>query len=261
VGSLDEYRESLQSSRQWFEKNHGRVNESFQLLDEGFNSLAALLREGRDTDGHSHISLAPFLLLMQRQSFVALDALSSMQAYQAWVLLRPGLECALIMGKWMDDIANYHIWINRLQDPEAYRNTYSGKKTVSKSLPRSRDLQQVLKAINDSFVHPNPEYYARHITLNSLEAGETKVRLDFFDDHDVHWATVLALLHLLILTQASLAKMFDHRFVNVGINPEHFGLAEFEAQHREQAVAAAANGIRERYIIRDLGLWNLETEP
>ena len=97
---------------------------------------------------------------MQRQSFVALDALSSMQAYQAWVLLRPGLECALIMGKWMDDNANYHIWINRLQDPEAYRTTYSGKKMVSRSLPRSRDLQQVLKAINDSFVHPNPEYWA-----------------------------------------------------------------------------------------------------
>jgi hypothetical protein len=260
VGSLDEYRESLQSSRQWFEKNHGPVNESFQLLDDGFNTLAAALREGRDAEGHSHISLAPFLLLMQRQSFVALDALSSMQAYQAWVLIRPGLECALIMGKWMEDIANYHSWTNRFQDPEAYRTTYSGKKMVSRSLPRSRDLQQVLKTINDSFVHPNPEYYVRHITFNSLEAGETELRLDFFDNHEVHWASVLALLHLLILTQVSIAKMFDDRFVNVGIDPEHFGLAGFEAQHRDQATVAAAVGIRERHIIRDLGLWDLETK-
>jgi hypothetical protein len=170
------------------------------------------------------------------------------------------LECALIMGKWMNDVGNYHIWINRNEDPEAYRIAYSGKKMVSKSLPRAQDLQQVLKAINDAFVHPNPEYYARHITVNSLEAGETEIRLEFFDDHDLHWASVLGLLHLLILTQVSVAKMFDDRFVNVGIEPEHFGLAGFETQHREQAAAAAAVGERERHIIRNLGLWDLASE-
>ena len=260
MGSLDEYRESLRSSREWFDKNLGRVNDSFQVLDNGFNSLATLLREGRDAEGHSHISLAPFLLLMQRQSFVALDALSSMQAYQAWVLLRPGLECALIMGKWLDDVGNYHIWLKRYEDPQAYQRAYSGKRMASRSLPRAKDLQQVLKAINDSFVHPNPEYYVRHMTVKSLEAGETELRLDFFDEHEFHWASVLGLLHLLIVTQVSLGKMLDDRFVNVGIEHEHFGLAGFEAQHGGQAAAVAAVGVRERHIIRDLGLWDLESE-
>jgi hypothetical protein len=260
LGSLDEYRSSLEDSREWFSREYPGVLESFQVLDHGFSNLGTVLTSRRDTDGGSHISLAPLLMLMQRQAFVALDALSSMQAYQAWVLVRPGIECALIMGKWMDDVANHHIWANRFQNQRAYRDTYTGKALISQSLPRSADLQAVLRSINDSFVHPNPDYYTRHIGLTQLENGEVEVRLHFFDDHDMHWASVLALVHLLILTQHSLARMFQDRFVNIELDPDHFGLSGFEEQHRAQAASAAERGLRERYIVQHLGLWDLAPE-
>jgi hypothetical protein len=84
--------------------------------------------------------------------------------------------------------------------------------------------------------------------------------LHFFDDHDIHWASVLAMLHLLIVTQESLAGMFEQRFVNASVHPEEFGLSGFEEQHQAQAAAAASGGARERYIIQELGLWDLGDE-
>jgi hypothetical protein len=256
LGTLHEYRRSLESSRAWFLEHHAAVLTSFQMLDVGFGTLASNLQIGRDANDETHVSLAPLLLILQRQSFVALDALSSMQAYQAWVLIRPGLESALFMGKWMEDLANYHVWENRFKDPDTYRKTYSGRALQSKSLPRSDELQRALKGINDSFAHPNQDYYLRHVRLSTLEGGNFMLKLHFFDDDSFHWASVLSLLHLLIVTQEALARMFAERFVNLDIRPERYGLTAFENQHRQQASDAAAVGKVEAYLLRDLGLWN-----
>src|SRR5436190_20329365 len=80
-----------------------------------------------------------------------------------------------------------------------------GKSLQSNSLPRSDDLQGALKAINDSFAHPNPSYYLWHTSLSELEGGEFELKLRFFDDDPFHCASVLSLLHLLITTQDALA--------------------------------------------------------
>lgn len=260
MGSLDEYRSSLSSSRQWFQENHAGVSASFQVLDDGFNELGRMLQVGRDANNETHISLAPLLLILQRQAFIALDSLASMQAYQAWVLLRPGIECALVMGKWMDDVANYQIWERRLEDPERYQTTYSGKRLISKSLPRAADLQYVLRSVNDSFLHPNPDYYMRHVRLSEGTGEHLELKLHFFDDDSFHWASVLAMLHLLIVTQEALAGMFAGRFVNLDIRSERLGLLGFESQQRQAATKAAEGGKTEAYIIRRLGLWELEPE-
>jgi hypothetical protein len=260
LGTLEQYRASLESSRTWFLEHHGAVVQSFQVLDDGFALLLTALQVGRDGNDKTHISLAPLLMILQRQSFVALDALSSMQAYQAWVLVRPGLECALFMGKWMDDVANYQVWYRRFEDPQLYRRTFSGKALQSNSLPRSSELQGALKGINDSFAHPNQDYYLRHIGMTELESGDIEFKLRFFDEDSFHRASVLSLLHLLIVTQDSIARMFAARFVNLDLEPAHFGLQGFEGQQRPAARKAAATGATEAYLIRDLGLWDLEAE-
>lgn len=247
---------SLDGCRAWFLENHGGIVASFQVLDTGFTELTRNLQVGRDANNKTHISLAPLLMILQRQSFVALDALSSMQAYQAWVLIRPGLESALVMGKWMEDVAHFHTWDRRLEDREKYSKTYSGKALRSTSLPRSAELQSALKAINDSFAHPNQDYYLRHVGVAELEGGNIELKLHFFDDDSFHWASVLSLLHLLIVTQDSLARMFAKRFVNLDIRPDRYGLSGFEDQHRDAAQIAAAVGPTEAYIIRELGLWD-----
>lgn len=230
----------------------------FQLLDTGFTELARTLQVGRDANDKTHVSLAPLLMTLQRQSIVALDALSSMQAYQAWVLVRPGLEGALYTGKWMEDAANFHIWDRRFEDPERYRQAYSGRALRSTSLPRSAELQGALRAINDSFAHPNQDYYLRHVGVAELEDGNIELKLYFFDGDSFYWASVLSLLHLLIVTQDSLARMFAKRVVNLDIRPDRFGLSSFEDQQREAARAAAAVGPTEASLIRDLGLWDLD---
>jgi hypothetical protein len=75
----------------------------FTRIDENFGLLGGMLTQRRDKAGFSHVSLVPFILVMQRQVYAAFELISTYQSFQAWVLLRPCLESALIMGKWVDD--------------------------------------------------------------------------------------------------------------------------------------------------------------
>lgn len=255
MSALDEYRASLDGMRNHFLAQQPMVVEAFRILGSGFDALSEALQHGRDSDDKTHVSLAPLLFILQRQVFVALDALSSQQAYQAWVLLRPGIECPLIMGKWMDDVRNYHIWVERRSNPKAYRDTYSGRGIISTSLPRAADIQAALKAINDSFLHPNPDYYSRHTRLRELDGGSIELKVEFFDDESFHWSSVLAILHLLIVVQESIGSMFDSRFANVHLPIENFGRSGFVQNHESAAAKAADAGPEDAYVIHDLGLW------
>src|SRR5688572_25036823 len=107
MSAFAHYRQSVEGARAWFNENHGSVLTACDVLNEGFGQLGRCLQVGRDCDNHTHISLAPLLLILQRQSFVALDMLASRQAYQAWLVVRPGIESGLFIGKWMDDVENY----------------------------------------------------------------------------------------------------------------------------------------------------------
>jgi hypothetical protein len=255
LGAFDQYRESINESRAWFFREHAAVAESFEVLNAGFDELGRCLQVGRDENNKTHISLAPLLLIGQRQAFLALDALASRQAYQAWVLARPGIEAALVMGKWMEDLANFHIWNQRSTDPQAYRKAYTGKALVSSVLPRSSEIQASLKIINDLFLHSNPEYYLRHTGITELADGNLELKLRFFDDDEVHWASILGMLHLLIVVQESLARMFGSKFVNLDVRPDRYGLTAFEAAHAPAATQAARSDATAGVIIHDIGLW------
>jgi hypothetical protein len=74
------------------------------------------------------------------------------------VLLRPGIEAYLIIGKWIDDPATAEIWKNRRNDWKNYQKTYSGPALRSRSLPMSDQIQTILSIVNDDFVHANPDY-------------------------------------------------------------------------------------------------------
>ena len=255
MGAFKRYRESVEESRAWFFEQHAAVAASFEVLNSGFDELGRCLQLGRDANNKTHVSLAPLLLIAQRQAFLALDALASRQAYQAWVLVRPEIEAALVMGKWMEDLANFHIWDQRSADPQAYRKAYTGKALVSSALPRSFEIQVSLKTINDLFLHPNPEYYLRHTGITELDDGNIELKLRFFDDDEVHWASILGMLHLLIVVQESLAWMFGSKFVNLDIRPDCYGLASFEAAHAHAAAQAASSGTTAAVIVHDIGLW------
>jgi hypothetical protein len=256
MGEIEKYRESVNRARTWFSENHAGVLTSFDILSAGYAELGRCLQLGRDAQDKTHVSLAPLLLIQQRQAFVALDMLASRQAYQAWLIVRPGVECGLIVGKWLDDIENFHVWQRRLEDPKSYSREYSGTKLISRSLPRSKDLQGSLKRINDLFAHPNPDYYLRHMDTQLVDDG-VLVELKFFDSDDFHWASVLGMLHLLILMQDSLARALAVLFVNLDHEPDSYGLQTFQHAHRSAAVDAAGSGTPMSQIIYEIGLWHL----
>ena len=108
-----DYRSALSYNREVFLIQQGALVKAFSAIDDNFASLIQPLATKRDSTGHSHVSLTPFLLLLQRQARAAFELFSAYESYQGWVLARPGVEGALIIGKWVDDPANAHVWQNR----------------------------------------------------------------------------------------------------------------------------------------------------
>jgi hypothetical protein len=94
----------------------------------------------QDLAGQSHVGLLPFVNLLIRHSIFGFQHISSYQSFLCWLTFRPGLEALLILGKFADDPNNAYIWANRESDPRSYKQTFDGKKLVSKTLPRSADF-------------------------------------------------------------------------------------------------------------------------
>lgn len=160
-----DYESARSYNRNVFLLNHSWAFHVYSQIDKNFDRLGYILSRGRDRNGNSHVSLIQFFLLMRRQAMNAFWALCSRQSFEAWVLLRPCLESALIVGKWIDDPAAAKVWENRKHDRESYKREYSGKRLRSRSLPHSDRIQSVLSQINDDFMHVNPDYYHRHIDV------------------------------------------------------------------------------------------------
>ena len=138
-----EYQSTRSYNREIFFIEHADLVKVFVAIDNNFNTLLQLPAKRRDGNGSSYVALIPFVFLLQRQAQSAFEALSAYQSYQAWVLLRPGIEAALIIGKWVDDPKNAEIWKNRENDPKPYQKSYTGKALRSKSLPNSEPIQEL----------------------------------------------------------------------------------------------------------------------
>lgn len=253
-----DYESARSYNRNVFLLNHSWSFRVYSQIDNNFYRLGYVLSKGRDRNGKSYVSLIPFFLLMRRQAMNAFWALCSHQSFEAWVLLRPCLESALIVGKWTDDPAAAKVWENRKQDRESYKREYSGKHLRSRSLPRSDRIQSVLSQINDDFMHANPDYYRRHADVRERSDRIVELNVHFFDtalDHETH---LLAFAHLLMVLEKSLSELLaalivDQDVVDVGYDSfreTHSRLYEsFLEEHAEQAG-----------IIATLGLWPLEQQ-
>lgn len=182
MGTFAEYLEALERNRALFRKANPSVHEAVEVSVRAFDGLAQQLRDGRDVNGNTHVSLGPLLFIFQRQAMAAYVALASNQAFVAWGLLRTGIEAALVIGKWVDDKANADVWSDRDANRKAYAALYQGKALQSAALPRSDRIQSALARINDLFLHPNRSYYYRHLELNDLADGATEMTLNFFDE-------------------------------------------------------------------------------
>lgn len=248
-----EYRSALAYNRDIFSIEHGDLFKAFVAIDGNFPALVDLPRTRRDRSGKAHVGLLPLLLLLRRQAHTAFDVLSADQSYQAWLLLRPGIEAALIIGKWVDDPLNAKVWQNRDKDPRAYQNAYTGKALQSAALPGSQRIQAVLRRINDQFVHANPDYYHRHLNVGPGDPGYVNVLLNYFEDDPLQLSNVFAFLHLLLIVQEALLALFNQLFGTEARLPSPLALFRDTFGKRIDELARADNEYRA--VLSDLGAW------
>jgi hypothetical protein len=237
-----------------FSIEHGDLLKAFVAIDGNFPSLVELPRTRRDRNGKAHVSLVPFLLLLQRQAHTAFDVLSADQSYQAWLLLRPGIEAALIIGKWVDDPQNANIWQNRDKDPGAYQKAYTGKALQSAALPSSERIQAVLRRINDRFVHSNVDYYHRHLNVSPADPGYVNVLLNYFEDDRLQLTNVFAFLHLLLVVQEAILALFNQLFDTQAKLPSP--LAFFRDTFGKRIGELARADSEYQAVLSDLGAWS-----
>jgi hypothetical protein len=207
-----QYRAAQAYNAEVFLLQHGEYFRTFDAIDKNFSALVEPLSTLRDGDGKSYVGLIPFVFLLQRQSRAAFEALSTFQSYQGWVLLRPGIEAVLIIGKWVDDPENAKIWASRREDWRTYQKAYSSQALCSKRLPSSSAIRRALTKVNDDFVHPNPDYYSRHLRAQQPDEKTVQFWLTYHDDDVLTDAHVLAFLHLLLLMQEALAGLVSAIF-------------------------------------------------
>jgi len=246
------YRSGQAYNREVFLLQHGDYVRTFDAIDTSFSNLVQPLGTLRDSNGKSYVMLIPFVFLLQRQGRAAFEAFSTFQPYQGWVLLRPGIESVLIVGKWVDDPVNATIWVERQQDRRRYQSAYSGQALISKSLPASAAIRRALTKVNDDFVHANPDYYSRHLRTEQPDEKTVQFWLNYHDDEVLVDAHVLAFLHLMLVMQEALAGLIGALFDRpVDLTPLRTAF--------DQGFGKAITGLRGRSseaasILEELGL-------
>jgi len=232
-----------------FKEEFDCFSETYAIL----NKFITLVGTEKTKAGPSLVSFVPFLMLMARQALNAFEAMAVFQSYQSWVTLRPGLESALIMGKWVDDPNNSTIWENREINKKEYLNTYQGIKIVSKSLPDSQVIQKVLGKINDDFMHLNPDYYNRHLKTKDLSTESILLNIEFNDDAINHKAHLYSFLHLTRFLLQSVGEMFKKEF---GEFPElDANLNSLQQRFAQRVAALIKKEPKTKCVLEKIGLW------
>ncbi len=252
---LIEYRSALEGKRQIFWLNHADAFHAFAQIDEHFSNICKGLQVGRDGNKRTRPRLIPLILFIQRQSRSAFDLFSTYRGYEAWIVIRPAIELALMLGKFEDDLENLKVWERRDFDRATYRKTFSGKKLKSMSLPRSAEIQQVLRSINDKFVHANPEYFGRHATAVPTDAGTINLRVSYTDNETLLTVQLWSFLHVVLVIQECVTELLNHTFVNTTI--EIASVASFEAHHQERRDAFEKQDGETRAFVQEIGLWEV----
>ena len=207
--SFVDYRRSIVANREIFLLKFPNIFLDFLRTDDYYSALAVAISVGRTKDDKTLISFLPFMGVIQRQMRNAFDAFASAHSYQGWVLLRPALEAALIMGKWTDNAETADIWQNRETDWKAYQKEFSGKALVSSSLQNSAEIRSVLSRVNDDFMHFNPTYYFRHSRLKVVDPKTYRYTIGYFDEDEEQEFHVHAFMHLCVFVARSIASLLQ----------------------------------------------------
>lgn len=247
-----DYSAHFMSNREVFLLNYGPDCRAFEAIIENFHSTFSRVGKERDTQGHSHAGLVLFTNIFVRHAVLGFQHFASYQSFTGWYVFRPGIEAFLILGKLIDNPQNAKVWKNRRQDHKAYKKTFSGTNLVSGSLPRGSEFRKVLGRLNDEFMHPNPDFTYRDVTIH--DQGKTVlVNIEYFDkkggDHEAH---LLAYLNLLDCARLSSLELINNL---CGPPKEEAKACPVYAElNRERASRLAKSDPQAKKVLEELGL-------
>ncbi len=251
--SFIDYRRAIVANREIFLLKYPNVFLDFMKTDDYCSSLAFAISRGRTKDNKTLISFLPFMGIIQRQIRNSFESFTCAHSYQGWVLLRPALEAALIMGKWTDDKKYAEIWGNRNVDWQSYQKEYSGKKLESRSLPNSANIRSVLSRINDDFMHFNPTYYFRHSRLDPVDPQNYLFTIGYFDENIEQDFHVHAFMHICLVVTRSIASLLQKQYVeSIGVDVDLKGFQKSYDKYLKRLTKEYPDGIT---ILTELGLW------
>jgi len=256
VSDFSQYLSAFQQNVEIFRRNCAGDYNDFESIIENIHDCWARAGVERDQQGRSSAGLLPFANLLIRHAIFGFQHLASYQSFLAWSVFRPGLEAFLITGKFVDDPANATVWKNRNQDWKAYEKAFSRKNIISRSLPRSGEFQQVLKMLNDDFMHPNPEFTWRHMAARPATVRERVVlELHYFDrvKGQIHEANVLAYVNLLNVIRQSSVLLTNQIF---GERPEA-ATVSYADKNMARAAAMILREPMTETILKLFGLWTV----
>jgi len=251
---LDSYGEFLKQKRGLLSDHFAAQVNTYRETDRLLAGLFRFVGETRDIHGNTQMSFLPFLFLMQRQARNALDSLLASLGYQAWVILRPAIESALIMGKWMDDPHNAEVWKDRDNHGKEYMKLYWGKGLISNALSHSGTIQKVLsRIINDDFVHTNYEYFRRH--CGAVQDDPNSVLLLFRSNDAITTLEVhlISFLHLTRVVACGVGQMLSALFPQLAELDDSSGAVRYEYRSRLLELIKAEPENRD--IALTLGAW------
>lgn len=254
--SFIDYRRTVAANREIFLLKYPNVLIDFLKTDDYCTVLTESLAKRRLPTRKTLVSFIPLMSLLQRQMRNSFEAFAAAQSYQGWVLLRPALESALIMGKWTDDKKFAELWMNRGKNKKAYSRAYSGPSLESKSLPQSREIRAVLSRINDDFMHLNESYYNRHSSLNPIERDQFLFKVSYFDEDIEQEFHLHAFMHLSIVIIKCISQMLDSRFDDGAVMP--VDVDEFQKAYRSTIQELAQKDPDRALVLVELGLWPKE---
>ncbi|OGT72380.1 MAG: hypothetical protein A2W76_08490 [Gammaproteobacteria bacterium RIFCSPLOWO2_12_47_11] len=164
------------------------------------------------------------------------------------------------MGKWLDDLNNFDVWKLHQDNWKNYQKIYQGKNLVSTSLPSSSEIQNVLKNINDDFMHTNPLYYKRHSQVVDLDKDTVGMFVNFIDDEQDHRAHVYAFLYLTLFILKQVGKMLSDKYED----KENFAV-DLDRLHNhfvKKARQVAVKNEEYKKLLLEIGLWpNQSLQP
>ncbi len=147
------------------------------------------------------------------------------------------------------------MWRDRLQDRDKYQRTFSGRELVSQSLPGAQEFRKVLSRLNEEFMHPNPDFAYRDMTVQN-EGQAVLVRIELFDKPAaIHEAHLLAYLNWLDRIRQS-----SNALVGNILAPPVQGMQPcpiYGEVNRDRATDLAKREPLARRILEELGLWQL----